>query len=92
MAGKERFANLGLDVRYPLALAGLVEHYAKAVKDKNVVLQCNPLWMSSLRADLQDDKATEFNHPRLVPQFVLHLPSYKERETRRGSACWWNND
>ncbi len=83
LAGKERFANLGLDGAHPLALAGLVEHYAKAVKDKNVVLQCNPLWMSSLRADLQDDKATEFNHPRLVPQFVPHLPSYKEENSPR---------
>lgn len=82
-AGKERFANLGLDGAHPLALAGLVEHYAKAVKDKNVVLQCNPLWMSSLRADLQDDKATEFNHPRLVPQFVPRLPSYKEENSPR---------
>jgi hypothetical protein len=82
-AGKERFANLGLDGAHPLALAGLVEHYAKAVKDKNVLLQCNPLWMSSLRADLQDDKATEFNHPRLVPQFVPRLPSYKEENSPR---------
>ena len=28
-------------------------------------------------ADLQEEKAQEFNHPRLVPQFVPRIPSYK---------------
>jgi hypothetical protein len=78
LAGREHCANLGLDGAHPLALTGLVEHYAGAVSGKSVVLQCNPLWLSSPRADLQDDKATEFNHPRLVPQFVPRIPSYKE--------------
>src|SRR5262249_36231336 len=68
--GEERFANPGLDGAHPLALSGLVEHYAASVAGKNVVLQSNPLWMSSPKADLQDEKASEFNHPRLVPQFV----------------------
>ena len=36
-----------------------------------------PLLDELARADLQDDKATEFNHPRLVPQFVPRLPAYK---------------
>src|SRR5262249_16480294 len=58
-------------------------HYAGHVSGKNVVLQCNPLWMSSPKADLQDDKATEFNHPRLVPQFVPSIPSYKEEVSPR---------
>jgi len=73
-----RFANLGLDGAHPLALSGLVEHYAGSVRGKNVVLQCNPLWLSSPKADLQDEKATDFNHPRLVPQFFPHIPPYKE--------------
>ena len=47
------------------------------------LLQCNPLWMSSPEADLQDDKASEFNHPRLVPQFVAELPAYKEEISPR---------
>jgi hypothetical protein len=81
--GRVRYANLGLDGAHPLALAGLVEHYAGSVSGKNVVLHCNPLWMSSRRADLQDDKATEFNHPRLVPQFVPRIPSYKEEISPR---------
>jgi hypothetical protein len=83
LAGRERCANLGLDGAHPLALAGLVEHYAGSVSGKDVLLQCNPLWLSSPRADLQDDKATEFNHPRLVPQFAPRIPSYKEEVSPR---------
>jgi hypothetical protein len=83
LVGQERYANLGLDGAHPLALSGLVEHYAGTISGKNVVLQCNPLWMSSPRADLQDDKATEFNHPRLSPQFVPRIPSYHEEISPR---------
>jgi hypothetical protein len=77
LAGEERYANLGLDGAHPLAIGGLVEFYAESVSGKNVLLHCNPLWMSSRRADLQDDKANEFNHPRLVPQFAPSVPAYK---------------
>ncbi len=77
LAGQERFANLGLDGAHPLALGGLVEFYAESISGKNVLLQCNPLWMSSRRADLQDDRTDEFNHPRLVPQFAPSIPAYK---------------
>ena len=83
-AGRERYANLGLDGAHPLALEGLVGHYAGGIKGKNVVLQCNPLWMSSPRADLQDNSVTDFNHPRLVPQFRPAIPSYEETSTRIG--------
>jgi hypothetical protein len=76
IGGRERYANLGLDGAHPLALRGLVEYYAKDVKGKNVVLECNPLWLSSPKADLQDEKATEFSHPRLIPQFVPRVPAY----------------
>jgi hypothetical protein len=82
-AGQQRYANLGLDGAHPLALSGLITHYARAVSGKNVLLQCNPLWLSSLRADLQDDRATAFNHPRLVPQFVPRIPSYQEEISPR---------
>ncbi len=47
LAGRERYANLGLDGAHPLALGGLVEFYADEVSGKNILLQCNPLWMSS---------------------------------------------
>lgn len=82
-SGRERFANLGLDGAHPLALGGLVEFYAEQVSGKNVLLQCNPLWMSSRRADLQDEKANEFNHPRLVPQFAPSIPAYKSEISPR---------
>jgi hypothetical protein len=81
-AGSTRFANLGLDGAHPLALAGLVEHYAGAIANKKVIVQCNPLWMSSPRADLQDPKG-EFNHPRLIPQFIPEVPAYHDEISPR---------
>lgn len=83
LAGRERFANLGLDGAHPAALAGLLEHYAGGVSNKNVVLHCNPLWMSSRQHDLQVEEAFRFNHPRLVPQFVPRIPCYREETSRR---------
>jgi hypothetical protein len=77
LAGAERYANLGLDGAHPLALGGLLEFHAASVSGKTVLLQCNPLWMSSPRADLQDEAAGDFNHPRLVPQFAPSVPAYK---------------
>jgi hypothetical protein len=81
-AGAERYANLGLDGAHPLALAGLVEHYAGAVKGKNVVVQCNLMWLREPKTDLQDPK-TLVNHPRLVPQFFPRIPGYKEEISPR---------
>jgi hypothetical protein len=81
--GKERFANLGLAGAHPLALRTLVRHYSGRFSGKTVLLHCNPLWMSSPRADLTDDKAPEINHPRLVPQFVPRIPAYKEEISPR---------
>lgn len=72
---ERRFANLGLGGAHPLALAGLIEHYGASLANTRVLLQCNPLWMSSLKSDLQDDR-TDVNHPRLIPQFVPHIPAY----------------
>jgi hypothetical protein len=77
LADRERCANLGIDGAHPLALGGLVEFYGQQISGKDVLLQCNPLWMSSRRADLQDEQPTEFNHPRLVPQFAPNIPAYK---------------
>jgi hypothetical protein len=82
-AGGERFANLGLDGAHPAALAGLLEHYAGGVRGKNVVLVWNALWMSSTEVDLQGEKEFDFNHPRLVPQFVPKIPCYKEQTSPR---------
>ena len=77
-AGRQRFANLGVDGTHPAALAGLIEHYGTAISGKWVVLHCNLLWMSSKRHDLQTEKEFRFNHPALVPQFHPRIPCYKE--------------
>jgi hypothetical protein len=82
-AGREAFANLGLDGAHPAALAGLLEHYAGGVTGKNILLQCNPLWMSSPRHDLRDKEEFRFNHPRLVPQFYPSIACYKEEFSPR---------
>lgn len=82
-AGKERFANLGLDGAHPLALEGLVEHYTGGVSGKNILVQWNPLWLSSRKHDLQIDEEFRFNHPRLVPQFLTQIPCYKEEISPR---------
>jgi hypothetical protein len=81
-AGAERCVNLGLDGAHPLALEGLVEHYAGSVGGKNVVLHCNPMWLREPKTDLQDPDAP-VNHHRLVPQFVPRIPAYKEEISPR---------
>jgi hypothetical protein len=82
LARGEVYANLGLDGAHPLALAGLVEHYGRSVSGKKVLLQCNPLWLTSPSADLQDDRRT-VQHPRLIPQFSPNIPAYKEEMSTR---------
>jgi len=81
--GEHSFSNLGVDGIHPAALAGLVEHYAKSVRGRRVLLHCNPLWMSSPRHDLAIDKEFAFNHPALVPQFMPWIPCYRETLSRR---------
>jgi len=76
-AGGERFANAGLNGSHPLALEGLVDQLAGRVRNRRVILHCNLLWMSSPERDLQIDMNMSFNHPRLVPQLVRLIPSYR---------------
>ncbi len=82
-AHETRFANLGLPAAHPLALTGLLEHYAGDVKGKNVILQCNPLWMSSPKRDLQTDDENVLQHKRLIPQFYPNIRCYKEEISPR---------
>ena len=72
------YANLGVDGIHPAAMAGLLEYYGRAVADRDVILHCNFLWLSSKRHDLGTRKEFAFNHPRLVPQFVPRIPCYRE--------------
>jgi hypothetical protein len=77
-AEEERFANLGLNGSHPAALTGLLEYHAAGVKaPKKVLLQCNPLWLTSPVQDLQEEAQAPFNHPDLVPQFFPRIPRYK---------------
>ena len=76
-SGGEHFANLGLDGIHPAAMKGLIRYYGKDIKNKNVILHFNPLWMSSPKHDLHTDKEFNFNHPKLVAQFSPKIPCYK---------------
>jgi len=78
LAGEERFANLGVDGIQPAAMLGLVEHHGGAIRNRDVILHCNLLWMSSRQADLQDTKERPFSHPTLIPQFWPRIPCYRE--------------
>lgn len=78
LAGEDRFANLGLDGAHPVALAGLLRHYGRAISSKSVILHCNLLWLSSPKRDLQTRKEIRFNHPRLAPQLSRAIPCYRD--------------
>jgi hypothetical protein len=79
-AGTQCFANLGLLGGHPIVLCGLLEHYGTAIRGQNVLLQFNPLWLTSPESDYQtEEELKEFQHPRLVPQFWPPIPRYTER-------------
>jgi hypothetical protein len=86
VAGRDRFANLGVDGIHPIALEGLLRHYAPDITGKTVLLHFNPLWMSSKKHDLQTEKEFSFNHPQLVPQFRPNIPCYRASFATRISA------
>jgi hypothetical protein len=73
----EQFANGGLNGTHPLALEGLVQHYCGSIRNRQVIVHCNLLWMSSAERDLQTEKELSFNHARLVPQLLRSIPAYR---------------
>jgi len=81
--GRDRYANLGINGAQPVALAGLVEYYGAAIRNKQVLVQCNPLWMNSPKRDLREDEEYAFFHPALTPQFTPRIPCYKETASNR---------
>jgi hypothetical protein len=85
-ARPDRFVNAGVNGLFPLALEGLIEHYAPSLHDRKVILHSNVLWMSSPQADLSEDKEQIFNHSRLVPQFRPRLPPYRADAAERLSV------
>jgi hypothetical protein len=85
-ARPDRFINAGMNGLFPLALEGLIEHYAPSLHGRKVMLHANVLWMSSPQADLSDDKEQVFNHSRLVPQFRPRIAPYRADAAERLSA------
>jgi hypothetical protein len=83
LAGRQRFANLGVDGMHPVALAGLLRHHAGSLSGQNVILHCNLLWTGSEKHDLQTEKTFFFNHPLLVPQLYPNIPCYGESYSKR---------
>jgi len=84
LAGREGFANLGVDGIHPAALAGLIEHHGKAVAGGRVVLHFNPLWLASPAHDLRPaGREARLNHPRLVPQLFTRVGAYRASAAER---------
>lgn len=84
LEGRDRYANLGVNGKQPVALAGLIEHYGQAIRNRQVILHCNPLWMSSSKYDLREkDDAGPFADWELAPQFRPSIPSYKDSVSNR---------
>jgi len=81
-----RFINGGLNGLFPLAQEGLVDDYGKALRHQKLILHCNPLWMSSPKADLSAGGEQQINHSGLVPQFFPRIPSYRADASERLSA------
>ena len=78
-----RFVNGGVNGLFPLAMEGLVRSYGQPLQHRKVIVQCNPLWMTSPKADLSIEQEEPFNHSRLVPQFSPRIPCYKADASER---------
>jgi hypothetical protein len=78
LSAADRFVNLGVDGTHPAAMAGLLDVHGRKIANRDVILHCNLLWMSSTRHDLSIKKEFAFNHARLVPQFRPRIPCYRE--------------
>jgi hypothetical protein len=81
-----QFVNGGVNGLFPLALEGMLSHYARFPAGQKILLHCNLLWLTSPEADLSSTKEEHFNHSRLVPQFSPRIPSYRADPHERISA------
>ena len=86
-----RFINAGVNGLFPLAMEGLLKHYGAALHGRKILLHCNPLWMSSPKADLQTDQDGDINHAHLVPQYFPRIPAYKADANERLGAMLERN-
>lgn len=80
------FANIGLDGLHPAAMYGLMRYYGTGVRNKKILIQLNPLWMSSTRHDLTIEEEVRFNHPQLIPQAFPRLAAYRPTTEERAFA------
>lgn len=85
--GKNHFRNAGVNGMHPAPLPGLLQYYGGAIRNKDVILHCNLLWMSSPERDLRIEKDISFNHPKLVAQFSPRIPCYNETLSNRIGIC-----
>ena len=74
---RRHFVNAGINGLFPLALEGLIRYHASAIRDRDILLHCNLLWMSNSDADMSRSKEQTFNHVDLVPQFRPQIPCYR---------------
>ena len=72
------FWNLGINGLHPVAMNGLLRYHVRSLRDCDILLHFNPLWISSPQYDLSTERETRFNHPKLVPQFLPRIPCYHE--------------
>jgi hypothetical protein len=81
-----RFVNLGLNGLFPLAQEGLIHTYGRSLRHEKILLQFNPLWLTSPKADLSSEREQPFNHSGLVPQFTPRIPCYRANANERLGA------
>ena len=82
----DRFVNLGLNGLFPLAQEGLIRYYGRSLRHERILLQFNPLWLTSPKADLSSEMEVPFNHSGLVPQFLPRIPCYRASTNERLST------
>lgn len=82
LAGRECCGNLAIDGLHYVAMETLVRDFGGAIRDRDVYIYFNPLWVNSRKYDLSEDGEFSVNHPRLLPQFT-RLGGYRADFDRR---------
>jgi len=76
--GKNKVANLAIDGLHCVALENLLKYYGSTISHKKVLLHFNPLWLNSRRFDLSGEKEFPIHQPRLLPQWLPRIKSYRQ--------------
>ena len=64
---------------------GLIRNFS-ILKNKNIIVGFNLLWISSLKHDLSGEPESNINHKKLLPQIYPKIPSYTPNTEDRLSA------